>query len=246
MLKAIIIDDEPDARKNVSFLLRENCPDIRIVAEADGVIAGAQAIKQSDPDLVFLDIQMEDGTGFDLLDAIEKPTFQVIFITAYNDFAVKAFRYCAIDYLLKPTSSQLLLEAVKKAKEKIPTHQIKNQIDHLMQLSNSKSFDRIVLPSTEGLIFLDIKHIRRMEADGSYTKVFTLDNETYTVSKSLKDFESLVSSPPFCRIHQSHLINMHFVKKYLKEDGGYALLDDGTKVMIARRRKEYFIKLMST
>ncbi len=245
MLKAIIIDDEPDARKNLRFLIAESCPAVELIGEANGVASGIQEIEKRKPNLVFLDIQMEDGNGFDLLDAFPNPAFLVVFITAFNDFAVKAFRYSAIDYLLKPTSSNLLMDAVNKVKEKMPGIQFKKQIDHLMQLSSTKQFDRIVLPSTEGLIFVQIEQIRRMEADGSYTKVYTLNGEVNTVSKSLKEFETLLASPPFCRIHQSHLINLKCVKKFLREDGGYALMDDGSKVMVARRRKDYFIKLMT-
>ncbi len=242
----MIIDDEPDARRVLCSLLSDNCPDIIIHAEADSVTSGIPRIRASHPDLVFLDIHMEDGSGFDVLDKFPDPPFLVIFITAFSDFAVKAFRYSAIDYLLKPINSQLLIEAVRKVREKIPGQQFSQQINHLMQLASSKSFERIVLPTTEGLIFVNIADIRRVEADGSYSTVFTKNNEQFVVSKSIKEFENLLPTPPFCRTHQSHLVNIRYIRKYLREDGGYALMDDGSKIIVARRRRDHFIKTISS
>ncbi len=242
-IKAIIIDDEADARSTLSSFLRSTCPQVIVVGEATGVQDAYKQILNIEPDLIFLDIQMEDGTGFDLLEKIKNPDFFVIFTTAFDNHAVRAFKFAAIDYLLKPIDPDELLEAVSKVRKK----QISNQkrIEYLMDVRQSGVHDRIALSSQDKNTLVRFDQIVRLESDSNYTHFHLTSKEKITVPKSLKEFEDILPSNVFFRTHQSHIINVSFVKKFIKEDGGYVLMEDGTEVMVARRRKDEFIKMLT-
>lgn len=241
MLRTVIIDDEEDARSTLRSFITQYCPQVEIVAEADGVGTGYRAVLTHDPHLVFLDIQMEDGTGFDLLSKIRKPQFDVVFTTAFDEFAIKAFKYSAIDYLLKPIDPDELIEAVTKVKNN------DEYLERFEQLKNATNgvFDRITLSSQEGITVVRIDNILRLESDSNYTHFFLRSGEKITVPKSLKEYESVLPKHLFFRTHQSHIINMNFVKKYVKEDGGYILMEDGSEVLVARRRKDEFLHMLT-
>ncbi len=241
MKRIAIIDDEEDARHALRIFLSDYCPTVEIVGEADGVESGYRLIHQEKPHAVLLDIHMKDGTGFDLLDKFQNPRFRVVFTTAYDEFALKAFKYNALDYLLKPVAPEELVRAIAKIEE----NQIEDfsmKITNLLEMNRSRRFEKIALTSQEGLIFFRLEEIMHIEAEGNYTTLSLSNNKRHVIVRSLKDFEDLLPNNVFFRTHQSHIINLNFVKKYLKEDGGYALLENGTKVLVARRRKDEFLK----
>lgn len=244
-MKLVIIDDEADARTTLSSFLNTYCPDINIVGEAEDVPSGVALIRGIEPEIVLLDIHLGEFSGFDLLDKFTNPNFRIIFITAFNQYALKAFEYCALDYLLKPIDPDRLIKAIDKAKSNIIKDQtFLQQINSLQKIHRNKSFEKIALPSSEGLVFLGVENIIYLKSDINYTLFYTDKNEKIIVSKTLKDFEAILPKDNFCRVHQSYMVNLKFVKKYLKEDGGYALMENKDKVPISRRKKEYFLKLL--
>ncbi len=243
MKRIAIIDDEPDARQVLQTMLHMLCPDVELCGEADGVQSGYILIRQRRPNAVLLDISMEDGTAFDLLDKFPHPEFQVIFTTAHDEFALKAFRYHALDYLLKPISPEALTQAIDRIKPEQP-ESIPAQISNLLESARTRQLNKITLTSQEGMVFLQIDQIVRLESEGSYTTFYLMNQEKHLIVRPMKSFEALLPEAVFFRLHQSHIVNLAFVKKILREDGGYALMADGSKVPIARRRKEEFMELL--
>lgn len=245
-MKSVIIDDEAKARSALRLSLQIFCPSVEVIGEADGVNSGWDIIKEKKPQLVFLDIHINGGIGFELLDKFEEPKFKVIFITAYDEFAIKAFRYNAIDYLLKPIDPEELVDAVKKISQQEKSDILTEQINNLLEVSQKKVFDKIALTTSEGTSFLKLKDIIKLVSDGSYTTFHTHSGEEITVSRGIKEYETLLPSDTFCRIHQSYIVNIDFVKKILKEDGGYVLLESDDKVPISRRKKNDLMELMKS
>jgi len=243
MKRIAIIDDEANARMGLRTLLDSFCPDVEICGEADSVESGYQLIRQSKPHGVLLDISMEDGTGFDLLDKFINPSFQVIFTTAHDEFALKAFRYHALDYLLKPINPVELVQTIDRLTVEVP-EEYPTQINNLLESNRTRQFDKIAITSLEGVAFLRLDQIVRLESDASYTTFYLSNKERHLIARPMKDFEDLLPEDDFFRLHQSHLVHLSFVKKILREDGGYALMEDDSKVPIARRRKEAFLQVM--
>lgn len=247
-IKAVVIDDEKRSRDTLSGLLRKYCSeDVDVIAEADGFITGLETIRTMSPDVIFLDIQMPDGSGFKMLEELDEINFEVIFTTAYDQFAIKAIRYSALDYLLKPIIPAELKNAVDKVKQKKSDGTINKHIKVLLDNIKEKgaTSKRIVLSTSEGMHVIDIKDIIRCESDDYYTRFFIRDRKPIMVSKTLKENEELLSEYGFIRPHKSHLINIQFVKSYLKNDGGYILLQDGTSVPVSRRKKEKILQELS-
>ena len=243
MKRIAIIDDEPDARQILRTMIVSLCPGVDICGEADSVQSAYVLIRQTRPHGVLLDISMEDGTGFDLLEKFSHPTFQAIFTTAHDEFALKAFRYHALDYLLKPVNPVELAQAIDRV-EVAPPEDYPTQINNLLESARNGQLDKITLSSQEGMAFLHLDQIVRLESDASYTTFFLLNQERIVVSRPMKDFEELLPEDEFFKLHQSHIVNLSFVKKILREEGGYALMENGAKVPIARRRKEEFLEVM--
>ncbi len=245
MIHAIIIDDELESRNTIRNILNNFCDNVSVVAQAENVSEGVNIIETEKPDVVFLDIQMPDGTGFDLLEKTMDTDFQVVFITAHDQFALKAIKFSALDYILKPIDPQQLINAVNKIK--LPGTDI-NTITHKIQtlLRNKNGFERITLPTFEGFRFINIKDIIRCEADNNYTNFFLNSGEKILVTKTLKEYEETLSGLDFIRVHQSHLINIKFVDRYIKGDGGTLVMADGSEVDVARRRKDDFLKKMGS
>lgn len=239
-----IVDDEPNTRSTIRKLLAQHCIGITVVAEAGSVKDALAAIRELPIDLLLLDVEMEDGTGFDLLDRIPHINFNVAFVTAHDDFAIRAFRYNAIDYLLKPIDPDELVAAVQKAKDNTNYELLRKQISRLIHDATEKTFDRITLNTDTGVIFAATKEIVRVESYGNYSFVFVKDGKRHLVSRNLKEFEEMLPAPEFFRPHQSHLINTALVKKFDKEDGGQAILLDGTKIPVSRRRKLAFLDIL--
>ena len=241
-LRILIIDDEPSCRSVLRSFLRECCPEARIVGEAASVAAAVELINSALPDLLLLDISLPDGTGFDLLDHFPQPDFRVIFTTGHDEFALKAFRYSAIDYLLKPIDPDLLAEAMHKIDMQAPSSSWHLQLAQLRHQNASHNFDRIALNTGDGILFIQTSDILHLEANGNFTHVHLADGEKHLVSNNLKMFEEILPEPGFFRIHQSYLVNTSRIKKFLKEDGGFVLMQDGAKLPIARRRKDDFLR----
>lgn len=240
-IRAVVIDDEKRSRDTLSGLLAKYCfEDVEVVAEANGCVTGIEAIKAHAPEVIFLDIQMPDGSGFKLLEELDEINFEVVFTTAYDQFAIKAIRYSALDYLLKPIVPAELRNSVDKVKQKKNTGTINRHIKVLLEniKETGSSSKRIVLSTSEGMHIIDVKDIIRCESDDYYTRFFIRDRKPIMVSKTLKENEELLSDYGFIRPHKSHLVNIRFVKSYIKNDGGYILLQDGTSVPVSRRKKE--------
>jgi len=242
-MTAIIIDDVPQARQTLQQDLEIYCPEINIVGTAEGVVSGAKLLKTVQPDIVFLDIQMKDGSGFDLLDVLPTINFHVIFTTASDAFAIKAFRYAAIDYLLKPIDPEELLEAIEKVKN-TPNTAVES-FDLLKTTIQKKAAPkRLALHTQEKIHITEISDIIRCESNGNYTQFFFLGNEKLLVTKTLKEYDKLLSENNFIRVHQSHLVNPDHIKAFLKIDGGYLKMVDGSEVPVSSRKKAKVLEVI--
>ena len=244
MIRSVIIDDEENSRNTIFNILTNYCKNIAVVGQAGGVAEGLLLIMKETPDVVFLDIQMGDGTGFDLLEKISNINFQVIFITAYDQYALKAIKFSALDYILKPVNPHHLVEAISKIKINNNDYQeISSKISTLLR--NKNGFERITLPTFEGLKFVNIKDIIRCEADSNYTHFMLSSGDTFLVTRTLKEYEETLSDLDFIRIHQSHLVNIKYIDRYIKGDGGSIVMVDGSEVEVSRRRKDEFLRRMA-
>jgi len=239
-----IIDDEPKNVRVLKKMLEEYCPQVTSISEATNMEEGIQVIQKSKPQLVFLDIEMPYGNAFDLLDKLMPVNFEIIFVTAFNNYTLKAFKYSALDYLLKPVNIEELKAAVKRASEKIDHRNTNQQLNALLEnlQRQNDSLQKIALPSKEGFIFILLDRIVRLESHGSYTFIFTTDKEKLVSSKSLKDFEDMLPQTIFFRVHNSSIINLKQVKKYHRARGGYAEMNDGSMIEVATRRREEFLE----
>jgi two-component system, LytTR family, response regulator len=244
MIKALIIEDEQKSREMLAMLVEQNCPTLQLVGQAKNVAEGAEMIKSLKPDLIFLDIQMPDGTGFDLLEQVQDKKFEIIFTTATDKHALKAIKYSACDYLLKPLDIDELKQAVEKVtgkKNQSPTMEnLQFLIQHLKRADDN--YQKITLPTGNAYEIINIKDIIRCEADASYTHFHLVGGKKLMVSASLKHYEDLLPENEFIRVHHQHLINMNHVTRYLKQDGGYAVMSDGTQIEISRRKKDSFME----
>ncbi|MBB2147634.1 LytR/AlgR family response regulator transcription factor [Pedobacter gandavensis] len=240
MISAIIIDDEQHNIENIKNIIDQYRIDISIVAIAEDADEGIAAIKAYAPDLVFLDIQMPGKSGFELLSSLSEVKFEVIFITAHDKYGIQAIKFSALDYLLKPVNIKEFNEAIDKAKQKIglkkQNHNIENLLEYLK--AGNKESPKIALPTLKEIMYVRIADIIRCEATNNYTNFFLQNGEQVLVCKTLKEFAELLRPHQFIRTHQSHLVNVHFVKSYLKEDGGTLLLSDLQKIPISRQNKE--------
>ncbi len=235
-MKALIIDDEEKSRITLRNFVEKYTTGVEIAGEADGVDSGFRLIRNQNPDLVFLDIEMKDGTGFDLLSLLKPISFRVVFITAFDQYAVKAFNFSASDYLLKPLDPSRLVEAVNKIKSESKNDQLHERLEVLLE--NNNGIQKLALPATDGLIMVKIDEIVRCESEINYTRFYLSTGKKHLSTKTLKEYDEMLSGLNFYRIHKSHLINLGFVARYIKGDGGSVVLDDKTELEVARRRKE--------
>ncbi len=244
MVSAVIIDDEKSGRTHLATLVNQFCSEIEIAGMADGVESGLQLLKESPPQLLFLDIEMNDGTGFDLLEKYGRISFEVIFVTAYNQYGVHAIKFSAIDYILKPIDERVLMKAVDKAAKQIELKNENIRLKNLLQnVSLGNQNKRIALPFVDHIDFVEVNKIIRLEAEGSYTRLIVGD-DVFLVSKNLKEYEEMLSLHGFIRTHQAHLVNPAYIKSLVKSDGGYLLLVNGDTVPISRLRKNEVISLL--
>jgi two-component system LytT family response regulator len=244
MIQAVIIEDEKKSQELLEKLVRKNCPGVAIAGMADSFQSGVELIRKVKPRLVFLDIEMPDGSGFDLLKALPDMSFDVIFTTASDRYAINAIKYSALDYLLKPIDSDELKTAVRKIEEKDKSDPNMDNLKFLLQnfRKNDELYSRITLPTGNAYEIVNVKDIIRCEADGNYTVFFLADKRKMVVTLGLKHYEDLLPANDFFRIHNHHLVNVNHVNRVLKEDGGYAILSDGSKIEISRRKKDSFLE----
>lgn len=248
MLKALLVDDEQKSRLGLQKLLSSYCPNVNVVAQASSVDEALQVLQQ-DPEiqLVFLDIEMPGKSGFELLESYETPQFRVIFTTAYDQYALKAIRMSALDYLLKPIHIKELIMAVNKAEQHFQSenyaksyHQLVNHLRNPNQPN-----PKIAIPTNDGLVFLTVDQIIRCQADGNYTHIVSTQKKDILASRKLREFEGMLESYNFYRVHNSHLINLAYLAEYKKADGGVAVMSDGSEIAISRRKKDGFLNKLN-
>ena len=242
-LTAAIVDDIAQARATLKEDLAAYCPNIEIIGEADGVVTGSKLLNKIKPDVVFLDIQLQDGTGFDILEILGSISFQVIFTTASDEFAIKAFKFSAVDYLLKPVDPDELIVAVQKVSK--VNHSTQENYDLLLNTVKEQSAPkRMALHTLEKIHVTDIADIVRCESNGNYTTFYFKNGQKLLVTKTLKEYDQMLSEYKFARVHQSHLINAQQIKEFVKVDGGYIVMRDGSKIPVSLRKKSVVMKLL--
>lgn len=243
-ISAVIIDDEAHAIQSMAGLLSLYCPLVDVVGQASSVQQGIKVIRRSRPDLVFLDIHIGEENGFQLLEQLQNTSFQLIFTTAHSDYAIKAFRYHAIDYLLKPVDPGQLVEAVEKVREKNASRLETGHLENLFQSLQTRQLKKITISSTKGFQFLEISEIVHVSGEGNYSTFHLKDGEKVIASKNLKYYHELLPRALFFRTHQSHLVNLAFVKMINTQEGYIIELIDGAAVPLARRHKDDLLVLM--
>lgn len=243
MLRAIVIDDIESIRKKNISIIKSSCPNITIIGEADSVDSGVKLIKQLLPDIIFLDVEMSDGTGFDLLQKLKPVNFKVIFITGHEDFAIRAFRFSAIDYLLKPLQSEELIEAVKKAENSLTQEVFEMKLNNLFtNLERPKNIQKLILKTADRIYSVNMQDIVNCESDKNYTTFYFINAPKLVVSTNLKEYENMLTPFNFFRTHQSHLINMAYFDHFIKTDGGNTIvMKNKTTIPLSVRKKEEFL-----
>ncbi|MEO6721563.1 MAG: LytTR family DNA-binding domain-containing protein [Ferruginibacter sp.] len=247
MIRCILIDDEADSLEVMELLLKTYCPQVKIEAICNSAEQGIVAINKYRPDVVFLDIEMPNMNGFDMLEKFDELFFDVVFVTAYHQFAIKAFRYSALNYLLKPVDADDLVETIRRI-EKSKAVPLKEQMELLMQSVSqtaNQTISRIALTTSYGMLFVETKDIIYCKSDDNYTSVMMTGGKKILVSKTLREIDETLSGPDFYRIHNSYLINLGHIQKFVRGDGGYVVMDDDTTVSISRNRKQEFLDLFS-
>ena len=243
-MKAVIIDDEKRTRELIAKMIESFGLGIQTFPIGESVETGLKAIETINPDLVFLDIQMPDGTGFDLLKMIPQKNFELIFITAHEEFAIKAIKFSALDYILKPIDPEDLRQAVLKAVNSIDNKREESQFEALQLNMQPSQKRRLVLKTQESVHVVDLDKIVRCEADRNYTSFYFTEGKKILVSKTLKEYETLLTSYNFFRVQQSHLINLDFVERYDKGNGGAVIMKDGSEVPLSPAKRDVFFKIL--
>ena len=246
MITAIIVDDEPDCCESMAMLLERYCPEVKVLDICYSAETALQSIKEHAPEILFLDIEMPFMNGFELLEKLGKINFDLIFTTSYDQYAIKAIRFSALDYLLKPIDRAELQKAVQKAAQR-NQHPLPQQLEMLLQkLKNPAiSIKKIAIPTMEGFQLLTAESIISCESEGNYTHLFLKDKRKITASRNLKEVEELLEDYAFIRIHHSYIVNINEVEKYIKGEGGYLMMSDGSNINVSKSRKELLLKKLS-
>lgn len=247
MIRAVIIDDEENNIYNLQGMLLKHCPQVSVVATAMDAAEGESIIAANKPNLLFLDIQMPGKNGFDLLRSLPARDFEIIFVTAYDQYGIQAIKFSAIDYLLKPVNVNELKEAVNKVSERLNNKKQNLLLENLMahlQTNRQKEEHRIALPGAKETRFMITSAIVRCESSNNYTMFYGNTGEKIMVSKPIYEYEELLQDYGFIRCHQSHLVNKKYIKSWVKEDGGYLLLEDGTSLPVSKQKREYVKKVL--
>ena len=252
MIKAILIDDDQNLREGMKGMLERFAPNIKIIGEADSVATGIEVMYTLKPQVVFLDIQLNDGTGFDILEQLAAKNgaikSNIVFITAHEQYAIKAFRFSALDFLLKPVDPEELQKVIVKIESVLEKTNDYAHIDLLLENIRKKvdNFKRIALSTSDGIHLFDISDIIRCESEDNYTKFYIKNSKPVMISKTLKEYEELLTEHGFERIHQSHLINLNYLKSYIKKDGGYVIMADESHLPISQRKRERLQEILKT
>lgn len=245
-MKAIIIEDEAGNRENLQRMLGRYCPEVELVSSCASAAEGREAIMLHAPAVIFLDIEMPKENGFDLLESLPAIDFEVVFVTAYDQYALQAIKFCALDYLLKPLHAKDLKSAVEKVKERwmarTENQKLRAFLDNIQTPDTQR---RLALPTAERVDFVPVDQIVRCQGDNNYTHFFFLNGEKLLVSRTLKEYEELLTPYRFIRIHQSHLIALSQVKSWVKKEGGYIQMKDGTQLPVSQRRREKVLKALT-
>lgn len=245
MIKTVIVEDEPDLREVNRSLLLDNFVDIEVVGEADSVESGIELIKRTGPQLVLLDIEIKGGTGFQILQKLKPYNFKVIFITAFNEFALKAIKFSALDYVLKPVNEAEFCSAIEKAIDLLSDDKSGMQIENFFEIYEKKKEDKkIVLKTSDSIHLVKLSNIKYCKSDNSYTTFFIEEKNKIMVSKSIKEYTELLEEYGFCRPHQSYLVNINFIDKIDKADGGFIILDDNTEIPVSTRKKQSILQIL--
>lgn len=248
MLRAVIIDDIESIRRDNVMMIKTHCPNVSVIGQADSVESGVALVKQLSPDLVFLDVEMPDGTGFDLLQRLKPVTFKIIFITGYEDFAIRAFRFSAIDYLLKPLRSTDLIEAVAKAEESLGSDILEARLNNLFaNLERPKNLQKLLLKTMDKIYSVNVQDIVHCEADKNYTTFHFINAPSLVVSTNLKEYDNLLTPHQFFRSHKSHLINMAYFDHFVKSEGGNTIvMKNKATIPLSVRKKDEFLILLDS
>ncbi len=247
-LKAILVDDESENLDVLEYDLNEYCPSVSVVSKCNSAKEGLISIKKENPDIIFLDINMPGISGLEMVEMLPEGDYDVIFTTAYEHYAVKAFKTCAVDYLLKPIQKSDLVNAVQASVNR-KNHSINKRLSFLttqMEDVKNKKLTRVMLPTIDGLTFIDIDDMLYVESDQNYTNIYLEDERKIFVMKSLKFMEEILFETGFSRIHKSYLVNFKKIFKYIKSDGGSVIMKDGKQINVSRTRKQHFAELLST
>lgn len=251
MITALLIEDDDNLRNGLKSLLSRYAPEIVVLGEANSVETGISLLLEKVPQVIFLDIHLGDGSGFDLLEAVNqkgKLNSHIIFITAHEQYAIKAFRFSALDFLLKPVDPEELQKVISKLKNVIDKNESAAHIDLLLENIRRKvdNFKRIALSNSDGIHLFEVSDIIRCESEDNYTKFYLKNNKPILISKTLKEYEELLVEHGFERIHQSHLINLAYLKSYIKKDGGYVVMADNSHLPISQRKRERLQEILKT
>ena len=243
MIKTIIIDDEPDCCESLSILLKRNCPDVNIAGTFYSAEKALAAINEINPQLIFLDIEMPNMNGFEMLERLPEINFELIFTTSYDQYAIKAIRFSAMDYLLKPIDREELQKAVKKVANRLQKP-LTQQLEILLQKINhtNNPIQRIALPTMEGLKLVPVDSIISCASEGNYTIFLLKDKQKIVVSRPLKEVEEMLEEHSFFRVHHSYIVNINEIDRFIKSEGGYLIMSDGSSVDVSRSKKEQLLK----
>ena len=244
-MRALIIDDEINNCENLKNILASYCPEVTVVGIGHSAVEGLQLVETHKPDLLFLDVEMPGGTGFDLLEKLPQTDFKVIFVTAYNEYAIRALRLSAIDYLLKPINILDLKAAVSRANEQHAAGEKAAIANYLANQTKENGERKIALPTAERIVYVRIGEIIRFRGESNYTYVYLTNGSHVLVSRTLKEYEDLLNESGFLRTHQSHMVNQRHVKSYEKQEGGYLKMVDDSLVAVSRQRKEHVLKTLA-
>jgi two-component system LytT family response regulator len=244
MIKAILVDDEKHCRETLSIQLGKYCSEVQLLAQCSSAVQGLEAIAQYQPDVVFLDVEMPKMNGFEMLQQFSHISFDVIFTTGYDAYAIKAIRFSAIDYLLKPIDKEELRKAVGKVRQKT-SHNLNQQLDILLQRLGTRQvpLQKIALPTLDGFELVLIENILHCEADSNYTHVVLKHAKKVLVSRTLKEIEELLDGHAFLRVHHSYLVNLNEIVRYIRGEGGYVIMSDNTSITVSRSRKDALLKI---
>jgi two-component system LytT family response regulator len=246
VIKAIIVEDEIKSMNNLRNLLEKHCPEVEVIGDALNIEEGIELFDDPDfrPDVAFLDISLPDGLVFKMLDELKPISFEVIFITAYNEHAIKACQYSSIGYILKPIDPDELMQSVSRIRIH-RSNQMEQRLDLFNKhLSNPNVFEKMSISAVDGIYFVNIKDIVRFEAEDNYTHIFLTNGDRITASKTIKAYEDMLETMNFYRVHKRHVINLNYMRKFIKGDGGYLVMDDGKKIEVSRRRRPAFMEQM--